>query len=59
MWANKVNGVSDKLEGITKTWYKIHVMDSTTGAPKLMWDELKAAFVDRFLLESVRDAKAY
>lgn len=50
---------SFRLEGITRTWYKMHIADAIISAPRLIWDEFKNAFVDRFLLETVRKTKGY
>ncbi|KAF7820814.1 DNA/RNA polymerases superfamily protein [Senna tora] len=47
-----------QLQGVANIWYKTLVRERTTGLPPMTWEEFRGAFIDRFLPQSVRDARA-
>ena len=49
---------SYQLIGVAYEWYKILLRSRPTGSPTLDWFEFYNAFVERFIPESLRDAKA-
>ena len=46
------------LTGVAYEWYKSLLRSRPGGSPTLDWPEFYNAFVERFMPESLRDAKA-
>ena len=49
---------SYQLMGVAYEWYKSLLRSRLAGSPTLDWFEFNNAFVERFIPESLRDAKA-
>ena len=49
---------SYQLIGVAYEWYKSLSRNRLAGSPTLDWSEFYNAFVERFMPESLRDAKA-
>ena len=49
---------SYQLTEVAYEWYKSLLRSQPTSSPTLDWSEFYNAFVERFMLESLRDAKA-
>ena len=47
-----------QLTGVAYEWYKSLLRSRPTSSPILDWPEFYNAFVERFMLEILRDAKA-
>ena len=47
-----------QLTGVAYEWYKSLLRSRLAGRPTLEWPEFYNAFVERFMPESLRDAKA-
>ncbi|CAM8898609.1 unnamed protein product [Rhodiola kirilowii] len=47
-----------RLQGVALAWFNRVLAERSTKQSCLEWEEFKALFLDRFLPESVRDARA-
>ena len=56
--ARAVELTSFQLQGVAYEWYKSLLRSRPVGRPALEWPEFYNAFVERFMPESLRDAKA-
>ena len=50
---------SYKLTGVAYEWYKSLLRSRLAGSPTFDWPKFYNAFVERFILESLRDAKIW
>ena len=49
---------SFQLQGVAYEWYKSLLRSQPVGRPALEWPKFYNAFVERFMPESLHDAKA-